>query len=72
MKKIRPTQKVVMMTDVEVYYYNIIVGRGLSFYDGENLHTDIVSLTGEILPMTWYDIKFVSEPVLAIHSLTVQ
>lgn len=66
--------KTVLMNQVEVYFGNIIVGEGLIYFDGINIiGPDVVSLTGEILPPTWYTIKSVNEePRLAIFAGTVQ
>jgi hypothetical protein len=64
--------KSVMTEAIEVYYNDVFVGHGLAFWDGENLRTDIVSLTGEVLPSAYYNIRMVGEPVLSVYARTIQ
>lgn len=64
--------RTVVITQIGVYYGEVYVGIGLSYWDGENLMTDIVDLCGEILPPNWYTIRMTSEPVLAVYAESVQ
>jgi hypothetical protein len=63
--------KTVLVASVDVFHGEIIVGTGLSFWDGENLLTDIIGLDGSILPTDWYTIHTIGEPQLAIYSETL-
>lgn len=68
----RPMHRTVVVTSIEVYSGEVFIGTGLSFWDGENLYTDIVDLFGRLLPPDWYTIRLSGEPQLAVLAETVQ
>lgn len=64
--------RTVIVSSIDVYHNEKFVGFGLSYYDGENIMTDIVDLNGKILPPDWYTIHTIGEPQLAVYSETIQ
>lgn len=62
----------VIVTSVNVKTDEVIVGTGISCWDGENIITDIVDLNGKMLPSNVYTIEFTSDPMLGVFPETIQ
>jgi hypothetical protein len=71
-KRLLRVTRTVIVSSIDVFYNEKFVGFGLSYWDGENIMTDIVDLNGKILPPDWYTIHTIGEPQLAVYSETIQ